>query len=75
MTKHEKMTRRLDEWRKGLEALERKVAELTIQIERQRGAIAAAETLMAMVDDEVVMDSGHKNGEQPADAPASEQAT
>lgn len=75
MTKHEKMTQRLDKWRKGLEALERKVAELTIQIERQRGAIAATEELLAMVDDEVVMDSGHKNGEQPADAPAMEMAT
>lgn len=72
MTKHEKMTQRLDEWRKGLEALERKVVELTIQIERQRGAIAAAETLMAMVDDEVVMEAKE---EMPADAPASEQAT
>ena len=69
MTKNEKMTKRLNEWRTALEALEQKLTEMTLQIERQRGAIAAAETLLAMADDEVVTD-----GEQPADAPAAEQA-
>lgn len=53
MTKNEKMAKRLNEWRTALEALEQKLTELTFQIERQRGAIAAAEELLAMADDEV----------------------
>jgi len=71
MTKNEKMTKRLNEWRTALEALEQKLTEMTLQIERQRGAIAAAEALLAMADDEVVTEG---DGEQPADAPAAEQA-
>ena len=58
MTKNEKMTQCLEEWRTALEAMEHKLTELTFQIERQRGAIAAAETLMAMTDDGVGGDSG-----------------
>lgn len=53
MTKNEKMAKRLSEWRTALEVLEQKLTEMTLQIERQRGAIAAAETLLAMADDEV----------------------
>lgn len=64
MTKNEKMTKRLDEWRTALEVMEQKLTELTFQIERQRGAIAAAEALLAMADDEVAL---------TADAPAAEQ--
>lgn len=56
MTVNEKMAARLEEWRAGLEAMERKLTELTFQIERQRGAIAAAEVLLALGDDEVVTD-------------------
>ena len=73
MTKNEKMTKRLNEWRTSLEALEQKLTEMTLQIERQRGAIAAAEALLAMADDEVVVVT-EGDGEQPADAPAAEQA-
>lgn len=69
MTKSEKMTKRLSEWRTALEVLEQKVAEMTLQIERQRGAVAAAEALLAMADDEVVTE------EQPADAPERVEAT
>lgn len=72
MTKNEKMAKRLDEWRTALEVLEQKAAEMTLQIERQRGAIAAAETLLAMADDEVATGGG---GEQPADAPERIEAT
>ena len=52
MTAKEKMAQRLAEWRAGLEAMERKLTELTFQIERQRGAIAATEAMLAIKDDE-----------------------
>ena len=52
MTAKEKMAQRLAEWRAGLEAMERTLTELTFQIERQRGAIAATEAMLAMADDE-----------------------
>lgn len=71
MTKNEKMTKRLNEWRTALEALEQKLTELTLQIERQRGAIAAAEALLAMADDEVV---GESTEEATAGTPVAEQA-
>ena len=57
MTANEKMAQRLNEWRLALEALEQKLTELTFQIERQRGAIAAGEALLAMTDDEVTGDA------------------
>lgn len=60
MTANEKMTKRLNEWRTALEALERQLTELTFQIERQRGAIAAGEALLAMVDDEEMTVDGAK---------------
>lgn len=66
MTTHEKMAARLTEWRAGLEAMERKLTELTFQIERQRGAIAATEALLAMEDDEVVADTANEAKESPA---------
>lgn len=72
MTAHEKMTQRLTEWRNGLEVMEHKLTELTLAIERQRGAIAAAEAMLAMADDEAVRESTE---EATADAPTAEQAT
>ena len=71
MTANEKMAKRLDEWRAGLEVMEHRLTELTLQIERQRGAIAATEALLALEDDEVVTEG---DGEQPADAPVTEMA-
>lgn len=62
MTRNEKMTKRLTEWRTALEVLEQKLTELTFQIERQRGAIAAGEALLAMADDEVVTENVEQHG-------------
>ena len=70
MTAKEKMTQRLEEWRAGLEAMERKLTELTFQIERQRGAIAAGEALLVMGDDEVVTEGVEPVTEEAKQSPA-----
>lgn len=40
---------KIDEWSKALVELENRAAQLTLQIERQRGAVAAAQALLDLL--------------------------